>query len=317
MDHAEDHDEDGLTDISLEAPPPRPPQQQQQQQQHEQVDDQQHHPSNPQDLKALPALPDKETTTASVITPPPIATTTTTTTPINNEPRRLSMSPLKSGTSSQPDSLAGSHEALNSPMYEPMETVEAAEVGTSTTCVHVLFSSRLGWMCWKDNEASLFAVFERAFACSKATIVFTESLDQFGVELEVPVDQVSNLEKQLWQKSILLEIDRIHGLNPALRHSDTKVLRVTKSLGNTVLANVPRSSITSLETRLRNLEAVGTNRFKEVDAIKEQWLATKVKLEKRMERLEEVASSRPARLVAIEEAVVAILTEELESVRMW
>ncbi|KAI8854524.1 hypothetical protein BC829DRAFT_380140, partial [Chytridium lagenaria] len=210
-----------------------------------------------------------------------------------------------------PLSKCGSEMIMNS----PIATVQEGKLGSETTCLHVLFQSRLGWMCWKDREATLFSLFERGFAATKACIKFNDTLDQFGVEVEVPNEQVANLERQLRGKSLLQEIGRIHGLSPALRVSDARVLKVTKTLGTTIKSQSTKSSIESLQNRLKALEGCGGQRVKEVQGMCELWNALQMQVNGRFKVLEEKLTSKPERLGRIEGDIVDMLNEELKSIQ--
>ncbi|KAJ3414188.1 DEAD H (Asp-Glu-Ala-Asp His) box helicase 11 [Chytridiales sp. JEL 0842] len=247
---------------------------------------------------ALPPLPSKVITTTPLkqdIAPPDSTTKNTT----NTSPSSACMSP------------STSNEQLNSPLSEPLDAVEEADVGTDTTAVHILFQSKVGWMCWKDTESSLFALFEKAFAACKCSIKFSDALDQFGVEMEVPNSNVAKLEKDMKGRNILQEIDKLHGLSPVTRTYDVKVLHLTKTMGSTVSASTPRSSLEALQARIRGLEQCTQNRMKEVTAIKEQWEFLKGQIESKMDALEKRALSKPKKIEEFERVVVESVMAEL------
>ncbi|KAJ3031726.1 UNVERIFIED_CONTAM: hypothetical protein HDU68_000661 [Siphonaria sp. JEL0065] len=236
--------------------------------------------------------------------PPPV------TIPLRHSVSGISSIAESTAPSSRPETPWGSSDVLQ-------KLVEAPQVGTPTTTVHVAFSSKLGWMTWKDREASLFGIFERAFGCVKAEIKFTDALDQFGVDFEVPNDQVASLEKELSKKFILAEIDKIHGLSPATRTPDTRLLRITKSLGNTVCTGGTRSSIASLQQRVNNLSMCSKARRREADAIMEQWSSMKGLMEGKARKAEDKINAKPPKLVEVETWVVDRVMAELKAIQEW
>ncbi|KAJ3209818.1 hypothetical protein HDU82_000058 [Entophlyctis luteolus] len=211
---------------------------------------------------------------------------------------------------SRPETPFGSSEVLAVPPPPPQR-------GTPTTTVHVTFSSKLGWICWKDTEASLFALFERAFACVRAEMTFSDSLDTFGVSLEVPSIHVAALEKELGRKFLLAEVDRIHGISPALRTPDAKILRITKSLGATVCTDCTPSSIESLNGRVNSLMKCAKSREKEIVAMSDQLKDLEERIRFRTCSLESKISTRPSGLVEVENWLVDRISAELKTIQEW
>ncbi|KAJ3135384.1 hypothetical protein HK100_002785 [Physocladia obscura] len=192
-----------------------------------------------------------------------------------------------------------------------------AVIGTPITTVHAVFQSKLGWMAWKDREASLYALFERVFACVRAEITFCERLDTFGVDLEVPSAHVPLLEKEIRRKFLLAEIDKIHGLSPSLRAPDTKFLRTTTSLGSTVCSGTEPASLVSLQSRVLKLTESSLGRRRELDAMMELWNALRMKISDKCKKAELRILTRPPALMEIEGWLVNRLTAELEKVQEW
>ncbi|KAJ3076395.1 hypothetical protein HDU98_003650 [Podochytrium sp. JEL0797] len=195
--------------------------------------------------------------------------------------------------------------------------IETPTVGTPTTTVHIAFYSKLGWMVWKDGEASLCSLFERAFGCLRVEVKFTQDLDQFGLDLELPNTQVAHLEKQLYKKHLLAEIDKIHGLSPSFRNPDCRVLRTTKSLGSGVCRDHTKSSVESLQSRIDSLQNCSKGRRREVDAIVEQWNAMQDNMNAKAARMEAKIDAKPPKLIEIENWVVGRVMDELKSVQEW
>ncbi|KAJ3248014.1 hypothetical protein HDU78_002448 [Chytriomyces hyalinus] len=214
-------------------------------------------------------------------------------------------------STSRPETPWGSHDLLAA------SVAKTPAAGTPTTCVHVAFQSKLGWMAWKDREASLFVLFERVFGCVSVVLKFTESLDVFGVEMEVPNDQVVRLEKELKTKYLLAEIDKIHGLSPAMKAPDCKVLRVSKTMGSGVSSDSIKSSLESLQARVNALRNCGNARKKEVDAISEQWNALREKVTGRCDKTGAHIVAKPEKLAQVEGHIVAKVMAELQSIQEW
>ncbi|KAJ3219374.1 hypothetical protein HDU67_001593 [Dinochytrium kinnereticum] len=232
---------------------------------------------------------------------------------------------VQSLESQNSDSTSNAH--LNSRAMKPANLVVTSKSG-EVLCVDLPHSpsnvsdgmtplSKCNSEMIMNSPIAIVQEAQRGFAATKAAIKFNDSLDQFGLEIEVPNEQVANLEKQLRGRSLLQEIDRVHGISPALKVSDARVLKVTKSLGSTIKSQNTRSSIESLQNRLKALEACGQNRIKEVKAITELWTALQTQVTGRMSLIEEKVSAKPERLGKIEGEIVERLTEELKSIQAW
>ncbi|KAJ3075220.1 hypothetical protein HDU99_001564 [Rhizoclosmatium hyalinum] len=177
------------------------------------------------------------------------------------------------------------------------------------------FHTKLGWMTWKDRESSLFALFERVFGCTRAELKFGEAMDTIGVDVEVPTAQVASLEKELRKKYLLAEIDKIHGVSPSVRAPDARLLRTSKSLGSGVLEGNTKSSIVSLQDRIKALHKCHESRRKEVDAILAQWDSMKTVLNDKAVKMDAKIEAKPPRMVEIESWVVDRLMQELKTVQ--
>lgn len=76
--------------------------------------------------------------------------------------------------------------------------------------------------------------------------------------------------KAIKGKTLGVEIDKIHGLEPSLhRWTDAKFLNIRKSSGSTQAIGSEKSSVDVLRRRIESLEKCSTQRTKEVAAIKE------------------------------------------------
>jgi hypothetical protein len=55
----------------------------------------------------------------------------------------------------------------------PLSEVPEASVGSDTATLHFLADTSLGWVAWREREASLAELFERTFAASKFELKMT------------------------------------------------------------------------------------------------------------------------------------------------
>ncbi|KNC95969.1 uncharacterized protein SPPG_08574 [Spizellomyces punctatus DAOM BR117] len=118
---------------------------------------------------------------------------------------------------------------------------------------------------------------------------FSESMEEFGFEVEVPNDQVEKFQKFFKGRTLAEEIDRLHGIDPLVtKWRDAKLQNLKKTMGTTLKdtdGSLPptsphsvytdrspvRSSLEVLESRFKALEQVGQTRDREVRAIHEQF----------------------------------------------
>ncbi|ORY32473.1 hypothetical protein BCR33DRAFT_723492 [Rhizoclosmatium globosum] len=235
----------------------------------------------------------------------------TTSVPSSSTPA-LNSSGVASPAPSRPETPWGSSDILSA-----ATTASTPLIGTPTTTLHMAFHTKLGWMTWKDRESSLFALFERVFGCTRAELKFGEAMDTIGVDVEVPTAQVASLEKELRKKYLLAEIDKIHGVSPSVRAPDARLLRTSKSLGSGVLEGNTKSSILSLQDRIKALHKCHESRRKEVDAILAQWDSMKTVLNDKAVKMDAKIEAKPPRMVEIESWVVDRLMQELKTVQEW
>ncbi|KAI9355144.1 hypothetical protein DFJ73DRAFT_920789 [Zopfochytrium polystomum] len=260
--------------------------------------------------------------------------------------------------------------------------VPSLPAASTTTDLHLLFHSRLGWMCWKDHEPSLLALIERVCAdvvaaaatagpapawsflhaahpaghdphhhhhhhpqqpnaghgapqpraMVRGSLVFTDSLDSFGVVVEVVEEAVAGVERWARSREAACEIDRIHGLSPAGRVTDTRLVRITRSLGSTAsptttttpTASTPAvaavhsaAALAALTARARALLDCAAARRREADAVLAHWRHLRDAAAARADALQARIEGKPPRVRVLEEAVVARVLEEVEGLREW
>lgn len=120
------------------------------------------------------------------------------------------------------DGEIGGLASPKSPVSALTESKEA-EPGSDTTTMHFLITTKLGWIPWKEREASLFSLFERGFAATRCELKFSDMLNELAMEVEIPNTQIVRLdlsqakfEKYFIGKALATEIDKLHGIEPAL-----------------------------------------------------------------------------------------------------
>ncbi|KAJ3305682.1 hypothetical protein HDV03_001090 [Kappamyces sp. JEL0829] len=168
--------------------------------------------------------------------------------------------------------------------------------GRNCSTFHFEIKSNLGWIAWKDREAALYMLFERAFLATRCELKINDSLDALACEIEMPNDQEvsvsvskqrqSKFLKEVKSKTLSREIDKLHGIEPALcSWSDCKISNITKSGGSTNVHSPERSSVDTIRRRIENLERCSAQRTKEVSAIKDMAASIKEEMGKRFDAL--------------------------------
>ncbi|KAL5031954.1 hypothetical protein BDV3_000208 [Batrachochytrium dendrobatidis] len=152
----------------------------------------------------------------------------------------------------------------------PLTDAPDTAVGAETSTMHFAISTKLGWIAWKESEASLYSIMERAFGATRCELKLSDFLDQMAMEVEIPNEQIDKFTKYFNQDTLAAEIDKLHGLEPVLhRYRDVKLSGLKRTLGSTLAVVNVKSSIDSLLNRVRFLESCGQGREREVNAILE------------------------------------------------
>jgi hypothetical protein len=76
-------------------------------------------------------------------------------------------------------------------------------------------STRLGWIAWKETEASLYKLMEITFGASNCSVEFTDSLNRVLLDLEIPSQHFQRFKKAFKSKSLPVEIGTQHLCKPA------------------------------------------------------------------------------------------------------
>ncbi|KAI9005338.1 hypothetical protein BC832DRAFT_539954 [Gaertneriomyces semiglobifer] len=213
----------------------------------------------------------------------------------------------------------------------PLSESNEAPPGTETSCMHFQVRSKLGWVAWKEREASLYALFERSFAATRCEMKFSESMEEFGFEVEVPNDEVPKFQKFFKSKTLIQEIDYLHGIDPVITKwrdppcpnrltlelpHQARLVNLKKTLGSTLKDTNVRSSIEVLNNRFKSLEQVGQARDREVDAIKAQFVHMQTTLVQRLEDIQTRSLNRMNELInskleAIQKDILTTIREDL------
>lgn len=158
--------------------------------------------------------------------------------------------------------------------------------GENTICLNFEITTKLGWIAWKDREASLYSLFERGFGATRCELKISDSLDHFAMEIEIPADQYDKFNKSCKGKALGKEIDKLHKIEPSLcPWQDCKIFNIKKSGGSTHVDVISKSSVEVLNTRIENLEKCSTQRVKEVSAIRDLYLSIAEEMDKKLENL--------------------------------
>ncbi|KAJ3032417.1 hypothetical protein HDV00_007550 [Rhizophlyctis rosea] len=199
----------------------------------------------------------------------------------------------------------------------PLTVAPEAMPGSDTSCMHFRVRTKLGWIAWREREASLYAVFERGFAATRCEMKWSESLEEFGFEVEVPNEQVEKFSKYFKSKNLTEEIDKIHGIDPiSMNRRDAKLLDLKKTMGTTLKDTNVRSSISTLQTRFDSLALVGATRDKEVRAIADHFATLQKDMTKKFDDLSARIGNKIYENVGkkfgnIEREIMEVVREEL------
>jgi hypothetical protein len=69
-------------------------------------------------------------------------------------------------------------------------------------------STRLGWITWKETEASLFRLLETCFGASSCSIELTDALNRIILTLEIPSEHFPRFKKAFKSRTLPLEIGK-------------------------------------------------------------------------------------------------------------
>ena len=93
--------------------------------------------------------------------------------------------------------------------------------------VQFLVNSSVSYQIWKETEPELAYYFERVYSCIKTVIGITSDLYATTVDLQMPENAVERFEKDVKSSKVNIEIDKIHGVDPASGKPDVKISKVS------------------------------------------------------------------------------------------
>ncbi|KAI9011390.1 hypothetical protein BC832DRAFT_590617 [Gaertneriomyces semiglobifer] len=154
--------------------------------------------------------------------------------------------------------------------------------------VHLMCKSNVSWQVWKETEPELFWFFERHFRAWKCSIRLTGDQNVYLVELELPFSQVGKIEKAMKDGLLAMELDKMHGLDPALnKRKDVKITKCQVTLAPAQPQNVEvKGTIEHLEQRLLELELHERGRSIDLRVVMERLQGFQLDMTKRLEVME-------------------------------
>ncbi|KAJ3176318.1 hypothetical protein HDU87_005360 [Geranomyces variabilis] len=155
--------------------------------------------------------------------------------------------------------------------------------------VHFTCKSALPWQAWKETEPEFWWFFERHFKAQTCSIKLTSDDKVFLVSMDVPNDSVGKLERGIKDGVLGVEIDKIHGIDPALSagRRDVKISKFQVSLAPAQPQNLKvKGTIQDLEQRLLELELRERARSIDLRVIMDRLQVFQVDIYKRLESME-------------------------------
>ncbi|KAJ3026351.1 UNVERIFIED_CONTAM: hypothetical protein HDU68_005796 [Siphonaria sp. JEL0065] len=128
--------------------------------------------------------------------------------------------------------------------------------------ISFLAKTQFAWQVWKETQPDLFWFFEKNFQATKLNLKLTGEEKSFIVEVECPNDSIARFEKGFKDGTIATEIDKIHGMDPALSYgkNDAKLSRFSVTMGETRPQNAADKTIEALEQQIVQLELLERTR---------------------------------------------------------
>ncbi|KAJ3411831.1 hypothetical protein HDV05_001673 [Chytridiales sp. JEL 0842] len=160
-----------------------------------------------------------------------------------------------------------------------------------TELQHVSFlaKSSMAFQVWKETQPDLFWFFEKNFGAIFVNIKLTAEERTYIIEMEMPAGNVTKLEKAFKDGSLIVELDKIHGIDPAISHGkrDVKVSRLTVTMGATRPQNTnTQRTIENLEEQLIKLELLERTRSIDLKAVMDSLQSFQLDFQKKFEGLE-------------------------------
>ncbi|KAI8817168.1 uncharacterized protein EV422DRAFT_551520 [Fimicolochytrium jonesii] len=159
---------------------------------------------------------------------------------------------------------------------------------TIARTVHFVCRSTLPWQTWKETEPEFWWFFERHFKATTVSIKLTSDEKMFLASMDVPNDSVGKLERGIKDGVLAMEIDKIHGIDPALSgRRDVKISKFQVSLAPAQPQNLKvKGTIQDLEQRLLELELKERARSIDLRVIMDRLQVFQVDVYKRLEAMD-------------------------------
>ncbi|KAJ1538722.1 hypothetical protein HK405_013546 [Cladochytrium tenue] len=173
------------------------------------------------------------------------------------------------------------------------------EVGSELRLVSFLARSSMAWQVWKETEPELHLFLEQQFdaSCFEARPTGDERV--FTVEFETPAAVVGKFERAFRDGPLAVEIDKIHGVDPAVGRKDVRLSNLTI----TAAAPQPRSHLTrhtleELEAQLVRVEQLERARAVDLRYAMDRLRDCQLDFQRRFDELDRAAADMAARLDA-------------------
>ncbi|KND01371.1 uncharacterized protein SPPG_03184 [Spizellomyces punctatus DAOM BR117] len=160
---------------------------------------------------------------------------------------------------------------------------------TLARTAHFLCKTSLPWQSWKETEPELFWFFERHFRAWSCSIKLTADDKTFLVSLDLPNDHVGKIERAIKDGVLAMELDKMHGIDPALSSGrrDVKISKFQVSMAPAQPQNLKtKHTMQGLEQRLLELELRERARSIDLRVIMDRLQSFQVDIYKRLEGME-------------------------------
>lgn len=160
------------------------------------------------------------------------------------------------------------------------EASDSSEEVRELLLFRIKAKSSLGWIVWKEKEASLIRLFERVFLAVKLNLVFTMEYNVFMIEFLAPSTQLTRISKYVKGGQLQMEIDKIHGVFKDVLLS---LIAPTAPCENFK----GKSSNDVIQERVNNLIDIDYTRKREINALTAQFEALRDRVEGALSDFEE------------------------------
>ena len=180
--------------------------------------------------------------------------------------------------------------------------------------------SNLGWISWKEREASLFRLLERIFNAQSCCMNFTNRYNEIIIEFSAPSSQIeryletiyNRVSKYVRQGQLACEIDKVHGVL-----KDCVLAKLVSVPGKRVDG---KSSLESIEDRVLALTSIDYTRKREIVALTTQIDFLRDKAQAALDIFEEEYDQKLhdkciSKFQNIEKRIIEIVDQDLKILR--